>query len=361
MVAKVEVDDKALQDLEVRLLNTSGTTPLHDRFRALFTLKAVGDDRAIQAISKGFSDPSALLKHELAYVLGQINNKAAIPTLNAVLANKAEDPMVRHEAAEALGAISSSDSVPTLREYLNDPERAVRETCEIAIAKIEWDASPEGQAAKAKRDVEKQEAEESGAIRQFTSIDPAPPTSANTHSGLLRQLTNAQTAPRASVPELRLQLLDTSLPLFTRYRAMFALRNIGTPEAIDALADGFNDDSALFKHEIAFVFGQLSHPHAIPSLLKVLQTETEADMVRHEAAEALGGIAEVDQETPVLVDGSPVDVLNVLRGWVDRPDAPEVVKQSCQVAVDMWEYENSDQFQYADGLGKQAPVLSSSA
>ena len=37
------------------------------------------------------------------------------------------------------------------------------------------------------------------------------------------------------------------LPLFQRYRAMFALRNIGTDEAVDALASGFSDDSALFK------------------------------------------------------------------------------------------------------------------
>lgn len=45
-----------------------------------------------------------------------------------------------------------------------------------------------------------------------------------------------------------------------------------------------------FRHEIAFVFGQLSTSHAIPALLDVLRNETESPMVRHEAAEALGGI-----------------------------------------------------------------------
>lgn len=48
---------------------------------------------------------------------------------------------------------------------MNDPERAVRETCEIAIAKIEWDATPEGQAEAARRETEKKEAEENGTIR----------------------------------------------------------------------------------------------------------------------------------------------------------------------------------------------------
>jgi hypothetical protein len=47
-------------------------------------------------------------------------------------------------------------------------------------------------------------------------------------------------------------------------------------------------------------------------------------MVRHEAAEALGGIA-----TP--------EVLPNLKEWMNREDAPTVVRESCQVAIDMWE------------------------
>lgn len=42
-----------------------------------------------------------------------------------------------------MGAISSNGSLPVLQEFLHDPERAVRETCEIAIAKIQWDNSEE--------------------------------------------------------------------------------------------------------------------------------------------------------------------------------------------------------------------------
>ena len=47
-------------------------------------------------------------------------------------------------------------------------------------------------------------------------------------------------------------------------------------------------------------------------------------MVRHEAAEALGGIA-----TP--------EVLPHLKEWMNREDAPRVVRESCQIAIDMWE------------------------
>jgi deoxyhypusine monooxygenase len=65
-------------------------------------------------------------------------------------------------------------------------------------------------------------------------------------------------------------------------------------------------------------------PHSVPFLLKVLQNTKESDMVRHEAAEALGGI------------GTP-EVLPHLKEWMAREDAPRVVRESCQVAIDMWE------------------------
>jgi len=45
-----------------------------------------------------------------------------------------------------MGAISCRSSLPVLKRYLSDPERVVRETCEIAIAKIEWNSSEEGRA-----------------------------------------------------------------------------------------------------------------------------------------------------------------------------------------------------------------------
>ncbi|KAG8874945.1 deoxyhypusine hydroxylase [Tulasnella sp. 331] len=220
MAAGLKVTPSALDELEARLLNQNGQVPLHDRFRALFTLKAIGGQAAVNIIAKGelmadikamaygltdgsmpwegFSDPSALLKHELAYVLGQINDPSAIPILSDTLADTKEDPMVRHEAAEALGAISDYDSLPLLQKYLKDPERV--------------------------------------------------------------------------------------------------------------------------------------------------------------AAEALGGIAEMDEDAPILIEGERVDVQKVLKEWMLKPDAPEVVKQSCQVAVDMWEYENSNQFQYANGLQGAAPI-----
>lgn len=148
----VTVTPEQLSALRATLLNTSGSTPLHERFRALFMLKAVGGDEVIAIIAEGLEDPSSLLKHELAYVLGQLKSTTAVPILKDVLENPRglHCAMVRHEAAEALGAISAEDALPTLRKYLNDPAVEVRETCEIAVAKIEYDHTPEGKARQQK-------------------------------------------------------------------------------------------------------------------------------------------------------------------------------------------------------------------
>ena len=160
----------------------------------------------------------------------------------------------------------------------------------------------------------------------FTSIDPAPPL--------------AQGKMELSIPEVRGRLLDTKSPLFERYRAMFALRDLASPPdlptavpAIEALADGFTDPSALFRHEIAFVFGQLSHPASIPSLIATLSNRKEESMVRHEAAEALGSL------------GDEEGVDDLLRGFLDDPE--QVVRESVVVALDMAEFEKNGEMEYA--------------
>ncbi|CAG8438756.1 3557_t:CDS:2 [Funneliformis caledonium] len=293
----IKSNPSAYENLEAILTNKDGQVPLHKRFRAIFTLKNLADEKSVDILAKAFDDDSALLKHELAYVLGQIKDPYANPVLRTVLANKSEDPMVRHEAAEALGAIGDSSSLDILEEYLNDEYAVVRETCELAIARIKYENDKE------KLDVPKS---------LYTSIDPAPPN-----------------IKIQSVSELREILLDAKLPLFERYRAMFALRNLGNTEAVLALAEGFNDSSALFRHEIAYVFGQMRSPASVPALIKTLENMNELYMVRHEAAEALGSVA-----TP--------ECLPVLKRFKD--DQERVVKESCEVALDMYEYESSQGF-----------------
>lgn len=289
-----------LQNLVDSLQNTSGTEPLPPRFRSLFALKHIGGIKAIEAIGGAFNDPSVLLKHELAYVLGQMKDVRAIPILDGVLADEEQDPMVRHEAAEALGAIGSKDSLPILEQYKQHANPAISETCEIAIDRIR----------RADYKSEVLGADET----QFGSVDPAPSLS-----------------EKLSTEELGDMLMNASLPLYERYRAMFSLRNRGMTDeaAVLALCRGFHDSSALFRHEIGYVLGQLQHAAAVPALTEVLNRgPSEHPMVRHEAAEALGSIA-------------TDECLEVLKAY--EKDNELVVKESCSVALDMVEYENSDE------------------
>lgn len=48
-----EASSSSLAALEAALLNSPGNVPLHNRFRALFTLKALKNDEAVDIISKG--------------------------------------------------------------------------------------------------------------------------------------------------------------------------------------------------------------------------------------------------------------------------------------------------------------------
>lgn len=129
---------------------TSEASPLPLRFRALFSLKHLATtktgaeaDAAIEAIAAAFASPSALLKHELAYCLGQTGKLEAAPYLRDVLKDLKEDPMCRHEAAEALGALGDASNLPLLREFRDKPDEEVviKETCEIAVDLLEWENS----------------------------------------------------------------------------------------------------------------------------------------------------------------------------------------------------------------------------
>lgn len=308
---QISIDDSDMEQL--RDILVSPKSALSNRFRALFNLKCIGEDlskpeeanKAIKYMAGTYIDESELLKHEVAYVMGQTKNLTSVPILIDVMLDAKQQPMVRHEAAEALGALGDKSALPSLEECLKkDPHPAVTQTAELAIARINWENSSAAENEKLQKSL-------------YASTDPAPPLSLEKDY---------------DIPQLQKLLNAQDQPLFDRYRAMFRLRDIGTDAAISALASGFNDPSALFKHEIAYVFGQMGNPAAVPRLVEVLARMEEAPMVRHEAAEALGAIA-----TP--------DVVPVLKNYLNDP--VDVVRESAIVALDMYEYENSKEFEYA--------------
>nr|NVI76074.1 nero [Cucujiformia] len=184
------------------------------------------------------------------YCLGQMQDETSINILISVLEDDKQEAMVRHEAAEALGAIGSERSLTYLQKYKNDPVTEVAETCELALDRINWLKTSNDENSKS----------------YYNTVDPAP------------------AAPSKDIKELKSTLINDKVSLFDRYRAMFALRDIGSKDAITALGEALKCGSSLFKHEVAFVLGQMQNESSVPYLIESLEDTEENEMVRHECA-----------------------------------------------------------------------------
>lgn len=266
--------------------------PISTRTRAAFYLRTQGSSHArnciIEALKVRADTP--LMRHELAYILGQMQQPEACEALAAILSDETDDLLVRHESGEALGAIGDPKYIDVLIKFSGHDRPEIAETCQIAVDLFRWRG--ENKIATDKN-------------HNFLSVDPAP------------------AAPLLSVLELEHDLMDTSKSLFHRYRAMFALRNINSDDSALALTRGLKDGSALFRHEIAYVLGQMEREVTINALAEVLCDASEHRMVRHECAESLGAIG----------TESVTELLSKF-----RVDEESVVGESCVVALDAMEY-----------------------
>lgn len=281
--------------------------PLPTRFRALFALEGKGGDRCSEAIQKALeSEGSTLLRHELAYALGQMRSEKAVEKLASILEDEGEEAIVRHEAAEALGAIGTKECLPPLKAHVHSDIKEVRETCELALKRIESGKDAGGVRGSDGTKKERLAHEHVSGEEPFLSVDPVPAWSSDTPQHLAEET-----------------LLDDSQSPWERYGAMFLLRNRGGERSARALASALGtSDSALLKHEVAYVLGQLQEvgSGAQEALMESLRNRREHPMVRHEAAEALGSLG---------VEGTR----SLLERF--RHDPQPVVADSCRVALDM--------------------------
>lgn len=251
-------------------------------------------------------------------VLGQLRDERAIPVLERTLLNSSDDSMVRHECAEALGAVGSSRSISALEKCANeDSSIEVGETCRLALDYIRWKLNG---GVGGENDSEAPIAC-ACMLSPYSSVDPAPPHPE--HEAL-------------SSSDIGMILMDASSPLFERFRAMFSLRNRGGVDSVKELGNALVTDksSALLRHEVAYVLGQMQHPNSVEYLETSLKRQNEHRMVRHESAEALGAIEERWGECEAI-----------LEQFVHDED--DVVRESCIVALDAADYW---------GYDKESPV-----
>ena len=157
-------------------------------------------------------------------------------------------------------------------------------------------------------------------------------------------------------------------PIAKRMRAMFYLRTIGTPEAVKVLCQALEDKtgSCLYRHELAYVLGQMRDATAVPALTAVLEDVADDVIVRHEVREV--GRQNVDKagmtHACVRLPVTHTHTLHLLRlctphlqcaealGAIAHEDsfpvlekfaadpAPEV-SETCTIAVRRWKWANS--------------------
>lgn len=84
------------------------------------------------------------------------------------------------------------------------------------------------------------------------------------------------------------------------------------------------------------MLGQIQSELVASQLIECLRDTSEDAMVRHECAEALGSIG--------------TDQINKELAKYLGDDQPAVLRESCVVALDFSDYNNSDDFQYANCL-----------
>jgi len=257
----------------------------------------------------------SLLRHEFAYVMGQIRDERCCSYLEQVLLNKDDCIMVRHECGEALGAISAKRSIPILQQAIESNPNTIEisQTCQLALSYMEWKINKDEL-----KGIE-QPMVCACMIAPYSSVDPAPPHPDHVH---------------LSTKEIGKILCDDSLPLFQRYRAMFSLRNRGGVDSVYELGEALVHDtsSALLRHEVAYVLGQMQHSDSVEALTTSLQRKNEHSIVRHESAEALGAI----EDKWDVVEAS-------LKLFLEDDDI--VVRESCIVALDAanyWGYSNNN-------------------
>lgn len=112
-----------------------------DRNRALFTLRELNTKESCigicqSLIEKNFDRCSALLKHEVAFVLAQMEDvyQTAVPYLLDACQNKNEAGIVKHEGLVAVGEMIDDEKI--IEHLLLHEDPIVSESCAVAINNI---------------------------------------------------------------------------------------------------------------------------------------------------------------------------------------------------------------------------------
>ena len=127
-------------NLAIDILENTKFTP-EIRIQSAFHLLSNPSEKSISALKFGlFYDPNAIVRHECAYSLGEINNPQCSSILITAIEND-ENPFVIHEAALALGNLGTPKSRSTLEKLLLSNNPDIVDTAQISLDRLDMKIS----------------------------------------------------------------------------------------------------------------------------------------------------------------------------------------------------------------------------
>lgn len=292
-VIPVEEAKKTLQD---------PNSDTYAKYNALFHLRTHSTEEAGQALIASYEHlgSSSLLRHETMYIMGQMRLPSSFEFLKEHMNDPEEMPVVRHEAGEALANYHhiKDQCIAEMEKHWDSDVELLKSTVRVGIWKLkDW----------------KGEAESNFGKMYGGTIEPAEPFTEeevleylNLPEGELTGL-EGEELTRFLVGKVgeKLLLPYEQVDEYPKYRMCYYLRNAKTKESKEVLATLLKAEnrtviSALLRHEISFILGQVYEGEEyIRDILKgVCYDEEEHPVVRHEAILAFWDIVQ-DQE---LVD-----------------------------------------------------------
>ncbi|KAI9107275.1 hypothetical protein K1719_021663 [Acacia pycnantha] len=191
-------------------------------------MASIGDDAFVSSpdmekfLCKLLLDSTQPISERFRALFSLRNLKGPSPRDALILATRDSSKLLAHEVALDLGQMQDVEAIPALTSVLND----------LSLHPIA--------------------AEALGAIGSDSNV---PLLKNSLDLDLAQEHTNG--ASCSSVDQLREVLLDEEKGMYERYAALLALRNNGGNEVVAAIIDSLDSKSALLRHEVAYVLGQL--------------------------------------------------------------------------------------------------------
>eukprot|EP01017_Pseudomicrothorax_dubius_P014855 TRINITY_DN1736_c0_g1_i1.p1 TRINITY_DN1736_c0_g1~~TRINITY_DN1736_c0_g1_i1.p1 ORF type:complete len:309 (+),score=100.75 TRINITY_DN1736_c0_g1_i1:100-1026(+) len=287
----------------------NSASPTSEKYKAVFTLRTFGDPEAIEYLKEAFPyvDDSNLLKHEIAYAFGQLKHRELTEEfLLKVLHNEEENEVVRHEAGEALSNFLDEKINEVLEKYVKHSSSLIAETCQLGLHKYR----------------EREIALKRCGNQYGGTIEPAPAfTVEELRENFADKFTDSADAASAAIAICE----DPSIELFKKYRTIYYLRDTKTRDCLQALGKLLisQKTSPLFRHEVAFILGQLAPESeaVLDQLRESIYNESEHEIVRHESLMAVSSITKNKE---------------LIRSFVGH--SSKIISDSAEVAVDLMDY-----------------------